>query len=50
MWTQFMAMQSPVLQGMMGGNLEQSKNVLQQMREQMQKQTEQLLGAFGIKP
>jgi polyhydroxyalkanoate synthesis repressor PhaR len=50
MWTQFIAMQSPVLQGMMGGNLEQSKNVLQQMREQMQKQTEQLLGAFGIKP
>jgi polyhydroxyalkanoate synthesis repressor PhaR len=49
MWTQFMAMQSPVLQGMMGGNLEQSKNVLAQMQEQMQKQTGQMLGAFGIK-
>ena len=49
MWTQFIAMQSPVLQGMMGGNLEQSKNILQQMQEQMQKQTGQMLGAFGIK-
>lgn len=49
MWTQFVAMQSPVLQGMMGGNLEQSKNMLAQMQEQMQKQTGQMLGAFGIK-
>lgn len=49
MWNQFVAMQSPVLQGMMGGNLDQSKNILQQMQEQMQKQTGQMLGAFGIK-
>lgn len=49
MWTQFMALQAPVLQGLMGGNLEQSKNVLTQLQEQMQKQTGQLLGAFGIK-
>ncbi len=49
MWTQFMALQSPVLQGMMGGNLEQSKNMLAQMQEQMEKQTGQMLGAFGIK-
>jgi polyhydroxyalkanoate synthesis repressor PhaR len=49
MWTQFVAMQSPVLQGMMGGNLEQSKSLLDQMQEQMQKQTGQMLGAFGIK-
>jgi polyhydroxyalkanoate synthesis repressor PhaR len=49
MWTQFVAMQSPVLQGMMGGNLEQSKNILTQMQEEMQKQTGQMLGAFGIK-
>jgi polyhydroxyalkanoate synthesis repressor PhaR len=49
MWTQFVAMQSPVLQGMMGGNLDQSKNILQQMQEQMQKQTGQMFGAFGIK-
>ena len=49
MWTQFVALQSPVLQAMMGGNLEQSKNMLAQMQEQMQKQTGQMLGAFGIK-
>ena len=46
MWAQFMNLQSPVLQGMMGGSLEQSKNVFTQMQEQMQKQTEQMLGAF----
>jgi polyhydroxyalkanoate synthesis regulator protein len=49
MWTQFMALQSPVLQQMLGGSLEQSKNILVQMQEQMQKQTDQMLGAFGIK-
>jgi hypothetical protein len=29
--------------------LEQSKNMLQQMQDQMQKQTSQMLDAFGIK-
>jgi polyhydroxyalkanoate synthesis repressor PhaR len=45
MWSRFMSLQSPVLQGLMGNYVEQSKNVL----EQMQKSTEQVLGAFGIK-
>lgn len=49
MWTQYAAMQPPVLQAMMGGSLEQSKTMLAQMQEQMQKQTGQMLGAFGIK-
>lgn len=49
MWTKFMAMQPPVLQGLMGGNLDQSKSMFEQMQEQMQKQTGQMLGAFGIK-
>jgi polyhydroxyalkanoate synthesis repressor PhaR len=49
MWTQFLSLQSPVLQGMMGGSLEQSRGLLAQMQEQMQKQTGQMLGAFGIK-
>lgn len=49
MWTQFVALQSPVLQAMMGGNLEQSTNMLQKMQEQMEKQTGQMLGVFGIK-
>jgi hypothetical protein len=33
----------------MGGSLEQSKTMLAQMQERMQKQTGQMLGAFGIK-
>lgn len=49
MWTQFMALQPPVLQGMLGGNLDQSKTLFEQMQEQMQKQTGQMFGAFGIK-
>ncbi len=49
MWTQFMALQPPLLQGMLGGNLEQSRKLLAQMQEQIQKQTGQVLGAFGIK-
>lgn len=36
-------MQVPMVQGVMGNN------VFQQMQDQMQKQTEQFLGTFGIK-
>ena len=49
LWAQFMHMQSPMMQGMMGNYLEQSKNMFLQAQEQMSKQTEQMLGAFGIK-
>ena len=50
MWSQFMSMQSPVLQRMMGNYyVEQSKTMLSQMQEQMQKQTEQMLSTFGLK-
>ncbi len=49
LWAQFMGLQSPVMQNMMGKNLEQSKNLFTQMQEQMQKQTEQMLGSFGVK-
>ncbi len=38
-----MDLQAPIVQGAM------SNNLFQQMQEQMQKQTEQLLGSFGIK-
>ena len=49
-WAQFMSMQSPVLQGLMGNTyMEQSKAMVAQMQEQMQKQTEQMLGSFGLK-
>ena len=40
MWAQFMNMQNPLMQGM---------NVFEKVQEQMAKQTEQMLGAFGIK-
>ena len=49
MWTQFMNLQSPLLQGVVGSSLEQSKALFTQMQEQMQKQAEQVLGTFGIK-
>lgn len=49
MWQQFMNMQMPMVQGMMGSNLDQSKNLLTQLQEQMQKQTEQVLASFGLK-
>jgi len=49
MWTQFMNVQGPMMQGMMNNYIDQSKNLFVQMQEQMQKQTEQLLGTFGLK-
>jgi len=49
MWTQFMAMQAPMMQGLVTQNLEQSKTMYLQMQEQMQKQTEQMFEAFGLK-
>jgi polyhydroxyalkanoate synthesis repressor PhaR len=49
MWSQFLALQPPVVQAMMGGSVDPSKNMLAQMQEHMQKQTDQMLGAFGIK-
>jgi polyhydroxyalkanoate synthesis regulator protein len=42
MWTQFMNMQNPLMQGMMGNYVEQSKDIFAKMQEQM-------LGAFGLK-
>ena len=49
MWSQFMGLQSPVIQGLIGKNLEQSKKLYGQMQEQMQKQTEHMLETFGVK-
>ncbi|MDM0112489.1 polyhydroxyalkanoate synthesis repressor PhaR [Variovorax sp. J22R133] len=49
MWSRFLTIQSPMLQGLMGNYAEQSKNAFIQLQEQMQKNTEQVLGAFGIK-
>jgi polyhydroxyalkanoate synthesis regulator protein len=48
-WAQLMKAQSPMMQGMMGTYVEQSKSLFTQMQEQMQKQSEQMLTAFGLK-
>ena len=45
MWSQFANVQNPL----MGGYVEQSRSMFEKMQEQMNKQTEQMLGAFGIK-
>ena len=48
-WSQWMSTQNPVMQGLMGNYMDQSKAMFDSMQEQMQKQTEQMLGAFGLK-
>jgi len=49
LWSRFMTLQSPTIHNLMGDYVEQSKSVFMQMQEQMQKSTEHVLGAFGIK-
>lgn len=46
MWTQFMNIQGPMMQGMMSNYIEQSKNLFIQMQEQMQNQTKSMFGTF----
>jgi polyhydroxyalkanoate synthesis repressor PhaR len=51
MWTQFLNGQAPVVQGLMGNYLEQSRKMFTQMQEQMAKQAETLFpGMPGFKP
>ncbi|MEK8046122.1 polyhydroxyalkanoate synthesis repressor PhaR [Ideonella margarita] len=50
MWAQFMSGQAPVMQGLMGNYLEQSKNLFVQMQEQVQKQAGGLFPAFPVPP
>jgi polyhydroxyalkanoate synthesis regulator protein len=49
LWKQIGNLQSPMMQGMMGSYMEQSRNAFAQMQEQMQKNSEQMLAAFGLK-
>ena len=44
-----MGAQSPMVQGLMGSYADQSRNMFTQMQEQMQKQTEQMMGVLGLK-
>lgn len=46
MWSQFMNMQGPMMQGMMTSYIEQSKNMFVQMQEQMQSQAKSMLSTF----
>lgn len=46
---QFLNVQSPMMQGMMGTYMEQSKNAFVQMQEQLQRNSEQMLAAMGLK-
>lgn len=52
-WAQFMQWQMPLMQNMFSGLAKPSQNVMAQMQDQMQKQiqknTEQLLGAMGLR-
>jgi len=46
MWTQLMNVQAPMMQGLMGNYVDQSKNLFMQMQEQMQKQAATLFGSL----
>ena len=50
MWTQFMNVQAPMMQGMMNNYIDQSKNLFVQMQEQMQNQSKNIFGAFPFPP
>ena len=51
LWTQFLQGQAPVVQGLMGNYLEQSKNLFVQMQEQMAEQAKTLFpGVVGFLP
>ncbi len=47
LWSQFLQGQAPVMQGLMGNYLEQSKAMFMQMQEQMAKQAETLFPGLG---
>jgi len=46
MWTQFVNMQSPMIQSMMSNYIEQSKNLFVQMQENMQNQARSIFNTF----
>jgi polyhydroxyalkanoate synthesis repressor PhaR len=49
-WSQFMNMQAPMMQGMMTSYIEQSKNMFVQMQEQMQNQAKSMFATFPFSP
>jgi polyhydroxyalkanoate synthesis repressor PhaR len=45
-WSEFIKMQGPAIQGLMGSYLEQSANAFMEMQQQLQQQTRNLFGNF----
>jgi polyhydroxyalkanoate synthesis repressor PhaR len=45
-WSDFVKMQGPAIQGLMGRYLEQSANAFTEMQQQLQQQTRNLFGSF----
>ncbi|HEX4879775.1 MAG TPA: polyhydroxyalkanoate synthesis repressor PhaR [Limnobacter sp.] len=48
LWSQFMSVQTPVIQSMMSNYIEQSKNMFVQMQDQFQNQTRSIFTNFGF--
>lgn len=48
LWSQFMSVQTPVIQSMMSNYIEQSKNMFVQMQDQFQNQTRSMFNNFGF--
>lgn len=48
LWSQFMSVQTPVIQSMMSNYIDQSKNMFVQMQDQFQNQTRNLFSNFGF--
>ena len=46
MWTQFMSVQGPMIQGMLSNYIEQSKALFLQTQEQMQEQAKNTIDNF----
>jgi polyhydroxyalkanoate synthesis repressor PhaR len=50
MWTQFMSLQTPMVQGMMSNYIEQSKSMFVQMQEKMQENSRSIFQNFPFTP
>jgi len=46
LWKQFMTFQAPAMQSLVSAYMEQSRNVFQQMQEQLQNQTRNIFSGF----
>lgn len=48
-WNQLLSVNNPVMQSLMGNYLEQSKTAFEQVQDQMQRNSEQMLNAMGFR-